>query len=487
MIRGVCLFGLLTSSLLLAQQGGELKPKDGGAPAPVAMGDPQLFRLAPSAKAPRRALEYSLLVEELDKVPGNSAPLWLRAGGANRSVRFKWTEAQEKYLSSGPEGTPLKDLPKKDVQDILEKHASALRLAELATLRRTCDWGHLPLTIQNINDLPFDEIQMNRELIRLISLRCRLHLSQDRFEDALKDLRVGLRLTRDVGTAEFLIQDLVAIAIGTITLSRVEEWIERPGSPNLYWALTELPTPFVDTRHSIKAELGTIYRSFPALRDLKAKKLTASEAEAIATKFFQQFEGMTGSEVPALQRKLGITAITMKYYPTAKKALIERGRTEKEVEAMPAVQVVALYNLEEYDRVRDELVKWFSLPTWQSVAEVEKIEKRERARLQETGNIAIAQLMPSMVKVFHAQMRFDRHLASLRATEALRMHIAKHGNPPAKWADITDVPLPIDPITGKGFDAWYSLKDGKAILDVPPPPGMPGRLGKRFEYIVKAS
>src|SRR5262249_5151943 len=147
-----------------------------------------------------------------------------------------------------------------------------------------------------------------------------------------------------------------------------------------------------------------------------------------------------------------------KYYPDAKRYLIEQGRAAKEVEAMPAVQVVIIYFLDRYDRVRDDVMKWLSVPPWQSGAALEKLEKEARA----DGNFIIALLLPAMSKVNHAQVRIDRYIAGLRGAEALRLYGAQHGGkPPAKWADITEVPLPIDPATGRGFDALYRVQDGK--------------------------
>ena len=59
-------------------------------------------------------------------------------------------------------------------------------------------------------------------------------------------------------------------------------------------------------------------------------------------------------DLPDLSRRLGIAAMAAKLYPEAKRALIARGRPEAQVEAMPVVQVAALYSLEEYQRIRDE-------------------------------------------------------------------------------------------------------------------------------------
>jgi hypothetical protein len=62
----------------------------------------------------------------------------------------------------------------------------------------------------------------------------------------------------------------------------------------------------------------------------------------------------------------------------------------------------------------------------------------------------------------------DRQIAALRCVEAIRLYAAAHdGKLPAKLADITEVPVPVDPVNGKEFD--YKLKEGKATLYGPPP------------------
>ena len=47
--------------------------------------------------------------------------------------------------------------------------------------------------------------------------------------------------------------------------------------------------------------------------------------------------------MPEWQQKLGAAALVLKDYPEAKKYLKERGRTDEQVDAMPAAQAVLLY------------------------------------------------------------------------------------------------------------------------------------------------
>jgi hypothetical protein len=371
------------------------------------------------------------------------------------------------------------------VREVLAKYAPALRLADQAARRSRCDWERGALTFQNLmgpDFLPLPEIQGMREVTRLLNLRCRLELSEGKYEEAARTLQTGLALARHLNDGQLILQDLVAVAISAIMLSRVEEWVQQPGSPNLYWALTDLPRPLVDTRKGIKHELNTLHRSFPALRELKKKKLSGAEA----TKLINEVLGCLGAAKPAWLAKMTAGAAVEKYHPKARKALRASGRTAKELDALPAAQVVMLYYVEDYDATRDEVIKWLAVPARQAVGELAKIDAAMQAQAKkEEANPFIALLLPAILKVHEAQLRLERNVAGLRGAEALRQHVADKGKLPAKWANVTAVPGPTDPLTGKGLDAYYSVKDGKAVLHVPAPPGMPELLGRRFEMAAK--
>ena len=259
---------------------------------------PTVVKLAPSASTKKtRALKYTLLPDELDFKPGNAATFWRRSGRAATSVKRRLTEKEWLWLSSD---TALKDLPGKEIREFLALYAVPLRLADQAARCDRCDW-EMPLpTIQNIQDLPFDEVQTCREIANLLNLRCRLELSEGKFEDALYTLQTGLALARNVGNSDTHISNLVGIAIAAIMFNRVEELMQIPGSPNLFWALTALPQPFIDIRRSMQVELNTIYRSFPQLRELEraaAKKpLSTKETEKLIDEFLGEWLKMTGGQ-----------------------------------------------------------------------------------------------------------------------------------------------------------------------------------------------
>jgi hypothetical protein len=82
----------------------------------------------------------------------------------------------------------------------------------------------------------------------------------------------------------------------------------------------------------------------------------------------------------------------------------------------------------------------------------------------------------------YALARVDRHIAMLRTIEALRDYAARHdGRPPQSLDQITDVPLPIDPFTGRPF--VYHVDGQKVVIDAPIPPDQhrDKRRGWRYE------
>ena len=174
--------------------------------------------------------------------------------------------------------------------------------------------------------------------------------------------------------------------------------------------------------------------------------------------------------------------MAFKAYPDAKQRLIAAGQPAAEVEAMPVFEVIAIDALATYDELRDRTMCWFYFPYWQARPHLEAAESYllTEGRKRETIPLA-SQLIPAMRNVSMAQARVDREVAFLRVIEAIRMYAAAHeGRLPQQLTDITDVPLPIDPMNGKQFE--YSLSGDKALLSSTPSEG-PFRkdLNVRFE------
>src|SRR5262245_43885552 len=172
--------------------------------------DPTVIKIEVPVKSapPSRALKYTLLPGPDELTPGNAASRWRQAVQAYRESGLKITEQrEERWLS--PAETPLKDFPRKEVREFLDKAKAALRRADEAARRKTCDWEYPPLTYQNIPDLPFEEFSSMRQLPTLLSLRFRLQLAEGKIDDAVATLQTGLALGRHMGEGPNLVQSLV--------------------------------------------------------------------------------------------------------------------------------------------------------------------------------------------------------------------------------------------------------------------------------------
>jgi hypothetical protein len=443
-----------------------------------------LIRLAvtPGQVQPR-ALKYTLLPDPLDLTPGNAAPLWFRAAHTAHDNPRKLADREYDWGSS--EKTPLKDLPKDEVKELLAAYAPALKLADQAARRDHCDWETPPLTFQNFQEVVLlEEIQQCRKLANLLSIRCRLELSEGRFDDALYTLQTGLAMARHIGEGDNLIWNLVGTAVAAVMLGRVEELVQQPGAPILYWALTDLPSPLLNPRRAMRTELQTVYRSFPPLRELRQneKKLSPEQVNKLIADLFTALSQVSGGDLPDWQKRLGAAALALAVHPEAKKYLTAHGRTAEEVEAMPVPEAVLLYYLDEYDRAVDDVLKWTDVPPWQAKAGLDQVLKEVQPPGAVNANPILVLILPAVVKVYQAHVRTERQVAALRCAEALRLYATGHDGKPPEKLDGVGLPLPPDPYTGEGFGKYYKVgADGTAVLDVPPPPGMPALLGRRFE------
>jgi hypothetical protein len=440
---------------------------------------PVIRVLLPVRPPTDRALKYALLPEPLDLTPGNAAPLWMRASLSASRVNVKYTDKEDKAF-----GVPLAELPRDQVRRFLDHYGLALRLADQAARCQRCDWERRPLTFNSLDLLPLEEISSYRQLLNLLSLRCRLELAEGRRDAAVETLRTGFVLGQHVAQGNTMIEQLVALALSAVMLGRVEEMLSVPDMPNFYWPLTTLPHPLLDTRLCLEYERDTLRRTFPQLRRLEKEVLTEAQARQMLEDLFQTLGGDNNKTGPAWETRATFALLAASIYPDARQTLLAHGRTPVEVENMPAFQVVLLHLLYEYDFFWDETLKWMSVPYAEAREPLEKLRRQHLLGGRYGANILLRLLMPAVLKTREATVRLDRQVATLRCVEAIRLYAATHGGkPPTTLGDVVEVPLPTDPVTGKGFEAFYKAEGGLAVLEVPPLPGQPLHLGKRYEFV----
>jgi len=459
-----------------------------GAPAraqEAAEAPPKVVLIRPAAE-PSPALRYRFLSERRDLIPGNAAIFYHRA--IENLLRRSYEEriaALEKRPAQGAAESyedpvqgwldlPLDQFPKEEARRYLgARHVSVIQELEQGARRESCDWEFLrrdegvTLILEDISD--------TRRLGRLVALQVRLDIAEGRVDDAIRGIGTGLALARNVGRGHSYIQSLIAGNTAERMVDAIEELVQTPGCPNLYWALTALPRPFFDLTDATEGEMTVLEREFPLLRgietdvwSLETARTFGDELEEKGAYFFGRWprvgSGLTRPSLEDLRGHAAFLALIARSYPEAKRALLSEGVPPRRIEAMPAIQVVALHSYRRYLIQRDDLFKWMLLPHPRDHAGLSEASKRINER--RTSSIPFGQLLPPVRSMSAGVDRIERRFAVLRIIEGLRQYAASHnGALPLSLAALSRTPAPDDPATGQPFA--YKLDGETAILSAP--------------------
>jgi hypothetical protein len=331
-----------------------------------------------------------------------------------------------------------------------------------------------------------------RNYLPLLVLRARLSVAEGDFAAACHHLETGFAFCRHVGEGPTLIHSLVAMAMASQFADTVADIIEQPNSPNLYWALTALPQPLIDLRAGLAFEYQTIDKQFPELADLDRER-TAEQWDAalrrVRTEMRQLDRDAEGKpahpvwfpkdcapEDPA--SKSPDLAAAREYVARTKNLSADK------VEKMPPAQVLLIHIAGTAHEDRDDWHKATYLPYAEARGTLQAAAKRLRDAPVTEGHVPSRILLSALDVVVSRQSVLDRNVAALRVIEALRLHAAAHnGTLPDQLGDVTAVPVPNDPGTGKPFE--YHLEDEWATI-VSRLPGDPfSKNGLRYRVTIR--
>jgi len=431
------------------------------------------------AAAPSPTFRYRLLPSTARLRPGDAAPIYLR-------LRYDLPDDDwETIQTKAPEwlDAPEKDFPVQEVKTKLALFDERLDLLGIAARRSRCDWGY-PLDEQRTNaiELRLHDVNTLRGWSRILTLRARVEIAEGRFDDAIKTIEAGLAFGKHVGNGPFMINTLVGMAIEVPILNCLEDWIAKPGSPNLYWALTALPQPLVSLREAYEQERLLPENMIPELTDLDVPRSRAAwtlhfdslygHLTQLARRLFPdgpnapKVDGRTHAEL--LRTLVGPDAEAFKqaHLDTFRKLLVESGgRSEEHLKAMGDDEIASRGLGLGYQILWDELFKVAYVP----YSEARKLEASQEKLFVEAkrGPFALfAMLFPGLVSARPAEVRLDRRVAMLRIVEAVRIYAAGHdGKLPESLDAVKEVPIPLDPVTGEPF----TLKiEGDVATLVPP-------------------
>lgn len=470
-LAAVVLTALLTTNtpgqVQLVQSG----PADDSKPPTI----PTIKLTLSPAPEPKPALRYQLLPELRDRTSGNAVLHYYRAFSPEWQTMERH-ETVRKALDAWSEDT--QKMPAADLRFLV--NFAALKELDLGARRTYAEWNMLDRLRKDGLALLLPDVQGFRQCARLLAVRARFQIHDKKWSEAEYTLQTALQFAHDVGDAPTLIQSLVGMAQTNIALAEIEQWLQQPGSPNLYWALTDLPAPFVDLRKPIQGERLFFDNLFPGMRemarDLKPEPLSPAELDRLIVRFAhaRQLAGMAPQEAPWTTR-LGLAVVAASAYPEGKRFLREQGIPAEQVEKLPVTQVFLMYEANSYELYYDSMAKWFGQPYPIALAGLQRASKEFQAARQKagpTGMTLAGLLLPAVEHVHEASYRVERKIAGLRCLEALRLYAAEHdGELPERLADIKAVPVPSDPLTGRPFE-YRREAAGRALLIAPAPSGM---------------
>lgn len=386
------------------------------------------------ADAPKPALRYLLLPELREMEPGNPIPNYLKC---------------------------ITDHEVSPDREVFGR--ATLRMADRAARLDKPDWQILLKVKTDGVNLLLPDVQKIRSLAAGLKDRFRDEVAQNRLDDALVTAKTMFAMSRHMGEHPTLIGDLVGIAVAFVAIGPLEEMLERPGCPNLYWALTNLPNPLVPLDRGMEGERVLIQAEFRDLNDSAPMGPDQIKKVVANIDLLRQLEPKADKADRGTRAWLDARVRDGALLAAARRRLVGVGLSEDRLRQFPAEQVLLLDERREFEVRRDEVMKLMTLPAWQ-------IEERlARAKSVKEAPALFEFLLPALNKVRRAQGRLEQRIGLLRHVEGVRLYAAEHGGAvPPSLAEIP-VPLPVDPFTGKPF--IYAPDGSTAVIRGTPPPG----------------
>jgi hypothetical protein len=468
------------------------------AAVPVDAGETAIHLSLQPMPAPKPALKYQLLPELRELNPGNAGQNYLKCFAEQRNFFFSKQAVSDRahYRSM-----PLAELPADKLRDY---GRFALRQADWAARMETVDWQLVQHLQTEELGLLQPEVGRLQVLGEALQVRFRAEVAGRHFSDAIRTAKTMFALSRHLGAYPREAANLVGFSIADMALGTLEEMVQQPGCPNLYWALTDLPSPLVDLHKGLQGDRARVAADLGVLRDdapLTGEQLENFVSHLSGTLGFTQIQA--GRAPRNLRAMLAERVKNPEQVAAARLRLVETGCAEelvqgfpplqavlrdflpswfgrrRAIEQLPPLQVILLDEKRVYEDRWDESLKLLSLAPWQMDA---------FARSDESvccENEVFAGLLPPVVEARRLQGRLEQRIALLRHVEALRLYAAAHdGRLPEELADLP-VPLPSDPFTGKPF--VYEVKGATAQLRGSPPCGEEQNrcLGLRYEVTIR--
>lgn len=430
------------------------------------------LRVSPAA-LPSPLLKYRLLPLESELQPGDAAPMYLRINGELGPLADELRKKPQEWYAM-----PADKLPVNDVRNLVLGAGSRLEQIGFAARRQTCTWNYsLPEQRTKAIEILLPDVQQLATWLRVVSLKARLEVLDGKYDDAIRTMETGLAASRHIAGGPFLVNGLVGVGSARNHLMALEELLDRPDAPNLYWALTALPRPLIDLRTAFAHESRMLYWVFPDLADLDASR-TDGEWSARLARFHSQLLEWSKKEMgyrggtpnpPRLPAELATLDAFRAWGKPLARAFVGAKFKGK---AVGDDHAILLYVSDQYFQFHDQAFTATYVPYTESGPIVAETLKRGEALAKTPLKFFANPIENDFVNVaagLRASIALDRKVAALRVVEAIRLFASETGKLPSSLDEIKSVPVPANPATGKPFE--YRLEGDTAVLHAPMPEG----------------
>jgi hypothetical protein len=145
---------------------------------------------------------------------------------------------------------PFADLRTEDVRKTLAGLNRVIQDLDAAARFETCDWQSPIRDVAFWNAL-IPEIQQCRTYARMLAVHVRWQIAEGRYDDAVRSLRNGDALARNVADGPFVVQGLVGVAIVSLMNEQLTTFIQQPDAPNLPRADRAPPAHAVESASAV--------------------------------------------------------------------------------------------------------------------------------------------------------------------------------------------------------------------------------------------
>ena len=107
-------------------------------------------------------------------------------------------------------------------------------------------------------------------LAAALQVRFRIEVAGQHFDDAVRTAKTMLALARHLGDYPAETANLLGLIVAESAFGTLEEMVQQPACPNLYWALTDLPCPLVEVRKGFQGDCALAATELREIRDRRA-------------------------------------------------------------------------------------------------------------------------------------------------------------------------------------------------------------------------